>query len=97
MKVDAYGLPPTESTPSLTTSAADTNRNSTAYHNVRQVSTEDTTSFASGVSSVQALTDVALDTTSRATKIASLQQAVRSGQYTVDPAQIAAALSKADV
>lgn len=97
MKIDAYGSATTESASSLTTSVADTVRSRSAGHHVQQVHTEDTTSFTSGAASVQALTDAAFATTSRAARIASLQQTVRSGQYTVDPATIAAALSQADV
>lgn len=95
MKIDAYGASATEFSRSLNTSGADT-KSSTTGANIQQVSTEDTTSFASGSASVQDLTNAAFDTTSRAAKLASLQQAVRSGQYAIDPANIAAALSKAD-
>lgn len=96
MKIDAYGASATEFSRSLNTSGADTTKSSTTGANIQQVSTEDTTSFASGSASVQDLTNAAFDTTSRAAKIASLQHAVRSGQYAIDPANIAAALSKAD-
>ena len=97
MKVNAYGASFIESPPPLTASVADATRNSTAEYNLRQVSTEDTATLTSGSASIQALADAAFDTTSRTAKVASLQQAFQSGQYTVDPAKIAAALSKADV
>lgn len=97
MNIKAYGPSTTESTRSMSSSVADKTRSSTAPTNTQQVPTEDTISFASRASSVHALTDAAYDTSSRAFKVATLQQAVRSGQYTVDPASIAAALAKARI
>ena len=97
MKVNAYGASLIDLSPSLTTSGDDTTPRGTADYNMQQISSEDTTSLTSGVASVQALTDAAFDTTARTTRIASLQQVFQSGQYTVDPAAIAAALSKAVV
>lgn len=97
MKINAYGASPAESTPSLTNGVADATKGSTAGYNTQHVSSEDTTSLTTGVASVLALTDVAFDTSSRAAKIAALEQSVRSGQYTIDPTQIAGALSKAEV
>ena len=97
MNIKAYGSSTAESARSMSSSVADTTRSSTAFANTQQLPTEDTISFASGASSVQALTDAAFDMSSRASKVASLQQAVRSGQYAVDPASIAAALVKADI
>ena len=97
MKINAYGSLLTESTPSLNASTAGTIRSSTAFHDVEPVPAEDSTSLTSSMASVQALTDAAFDTTSRTATVAALRQTVQSGQYTIDPARIAAALSKADV
>ena len=60
--------------------------------------TEDKTTLTSGSDSVKALTTTALQTDpSRAAKVASLKQAVSSGQYQLDPAKIADSLSSSDV
>ena len=62
-----------------------------------QASAEDTTSFSSGTASVHAFTEIALGSNGRAGKIAALQQSVQSGEYTVDPVQIASALANAKI
>ena len=97
MKLEAYGSVIPESTQSLNTGAIENARSSALEHTTSKTATEDTTSFASGTASVQALTEAAFNTTSRAAKVASLQQAVRSGQYIVDSANVAAALARADI
>ena len=59
---------------------------------------EDTTSLSSSSDSVSSLTQSALQTNpSRADKVASLKQAVSSGEYQLDPAKIADAISHSDV
>lgn len=96
MKIDEYGSASAELAEALSPSVAHTAKSTPTSSSVPQAFTEDTTSFASGSTSVEALTTAALDSSARAAKIASLQQAVQSGQYAVAPANIAAALSKAD-
>jgi anti-sigma28 factor (negative regulator of flagellin synthesis) len=60
--------------------------------------TEDTTSFTSGNSTVQSLSQAALQTfPSRQTKVELLKQAVSSAQYQLDDAKIAESLTNADV
>jgi flagellar biosynthesis anti-sigma factor FlgM len=57
---------------------------------------EDTTSLASASDSVQNLSATALASDSaRAAKVQSLKQAVSQGQYSIEPEQIASALSSA--
>lgn len=79
------------------TSVADTIEKSASGRSSQKAVTEDTASFASGVASIRALTDAAFYQGSREAKVASLQQAVQSGQYQLDPARLAAALSTAVV
>ncbi len=60
--------------------------------------TEDTTSFTSGNSTVQSLGHAALQTVpSRQLKVEALKQAVSSAQYQLDNAKIAESLSNAEV
>lgn len=96
MKIDAYGSGAAESAQVFRISDAMSGSRSAPANSV-QLHAEDTASLASGVASVQALTDSSFGAAARADKVASLRQAVQSGQYTVDPARIAAALSKADI
>lgn len=97
MNINAYGTSPAVSPRSLESNSADAIRNGPAKMTAQKASTEDTLSFTSSIDSAQALTNEAFNTSLRALKIASLQQAVRSGQYTVDPANIATAMLKAVV
>ncbi|MGI4828078.1 MAG: flagellar biosynthesis anti-sigma factor FlgM [Janthinobacterium lividum] len=97
MKLEAYGSALPESTQSLTTGVIENARSSSLEQTASQAAAEDTTSFASGTASVQALTEAAFNTTSRAARVASLQQAVRSGQYTVDLTNVATAFAKTDI
>jgi flagellar biosynthesis anti-sigma factor FlgM len=60
--------------------------------------TEDTTSFTSTNSTVQSLSQAALQTfPSRQSKVDALKQAVSSAQYQLDDAKIAQSLSNAEV
>ena len=97
MRLDGYRSAITESSHALKTGAADKTSSPTSGLSVQRAATEDTTHLSFGAASVQTLTQAAFDTTSRAAKIASLQQAVRSGEYSVEPATIASALAKTDV
>jgi flagellar biosynthesis anti-sigma factor FlgM len=65
---------------------------------IRKPQTEDTTTLSSSSDSVHSLTQTALeDVPARAARVESLKQAVSSGQYQLDPAKIADALSNSDV
>jgi negative regulator of flagellin synthesis FlgM len=60
--------------------------------------TEDTTSLTSASDSVQGLSATALaGDPARAARVQSLKQAVSQGQYSIDPEQIASALSSAEI
>lgn len=93
MKLEAYGSAIPESIQPLKKGVVETARSSS----LEQTATEDTTSFASDAPTIQALTEAAFNNNSRAAKVASLQQAVRSGQYTADPVNVAAALARTDI
>ena len=59
---------------------------------------EDTTSLTSASDSVQNLTQTAMAADpARAAKVQSLKQAVSQGQYSIEPEQIASALSSAKI
>jgi flagellar biosynthesis anti-sigma factor FlgM len=96
VRIDSFGSVATEWSQSLT--VVDKARSQTAQPATQKTAaTEDTTSLSSGAVSVQALTDAALHTTSRADKVEALRQAVSSGQYALDPAKIARAMTKANI
>lgn len=96
MKIDGYASPAADLALPPKTVVTGTSGSSPDSSAV-QASAEDTTSFSSGTASVQAFTEAALGSSERAGKIASLQQLVQSGKYTVDPVQIASALANAKV
>lgn len=94
MKIDGYASAAADLALPPKTEVAGTSGNSPDGSAV-QATAEDTTSFSYGTASVQALTEAALGSSERAGKVASLRQAVQSGEYTVDPVQIASALANA--
>ena len=60
--------------------------------------TEDTTSLTSASDSLQSLSATALaGDPARAARVQSLKQAVSQGQYSIEPEQIASALSSAEI
>jgi flagellar biosynthesis anti-sigma factor FlgM len=64
----------------------------------QQSTTEDTTSFTSGNSTVQSLSQAALQVIpSRQAKVEALKQAVNSAEYQLDNAKIAESLTNAEV
>ncbi len=72
--------------------------NSVAFKHQAVAPTEDTTSLSSSSDTVQSLAQTALQSApARTAKLESLKQAVNSGQYQLDPAKIADALSSSDL
>jgi flagellar biosynthesis anti-sigma factor FlgM len=95
VRVDLYSAAAT--TDSVGQTGKSSNGNVTEFTAARNT-TEDRTSLSSNSASVIALTQAAQQTFSaRAEKVQSLQNAVSTGQYQVDPGKIADALTKADV
>jgi anti-sigma28 factor (negative regulator of flagellin synthesis) len=99
LRIGSYVTTTAESDPSLNTTTVGKSRDqaTSTVQLARQSTGEDTTSVSSEMASVQALTQAAFNTGSRTAKVALLRQAVSSGQYSADPSNTAAALSRADI
>lgn len=89
MRIDLYNSAASELTSE--TSARQVNAENTAA--TASAASEDRTTFTSGSTSLESLVSTAMNSPeTRQDKVASLQQAISSGQYSLDPQAIAGAM-----
>jgi flagellar biosynthesis anti-sigma factor FlgM len=89
MRIDLYN----SATSQLSSEATSAQASASNLSAAQSSAAEDRTTLKSGSSSVGSLVSQAMNTPAvRADKVASLQQAISSGQYELDPHKIAASM-----